>query len=85
MLFVLSLVTALPSSAQRTPDPIEAVVQINVPMPVEKLNEQYTSTLYVKPKTENIGHLSQSRIITRNMLLQRIIFFRSEMESVMLI
>ena len=46
MLFVLSLVTALPLRAQGTPDPFEAVVQINVPMPVEKLNEQYTSTLY---------------------------------------
>ncbi|MBR5907489.1 MAG: hypothetical protein IKZ50_03740 [Bacteroidales bacterium] len=47
LFFVLSLVTALPSSAQETPDePIEALVLINVPMPVEKLNEQYTSTLY---------------------------------------
>ncbi|MBO4691915.1 MAG: hypothetical protein J5604_03960 [Bacteroidales bacterium] len=44
LLFVLSLVTALPLRAQRTPEPIEAVVQINVPMPVEQLNEQHTST-----------------------------------------
>ena len=44
LLFVLSLVTALPLRAQGTPDPFEAVVQINVPMPVEQLNEQHTST-----------------------------------------
>ena len=50
---LLSLITASTAMAQETQkgpggpiDPPEMIVQINVPMPVEKLNEQYTSTLY---------------------------------------